>query len=141
MGTGWSWLPLQHKQDGLGRENELQVGWKCCRTWQLQQLEHPPPRVAQEELRVGNNPSTALSFHPLTPPASSSEAPGTGDRLDVSLLVTQVCPSWSHKCVPPGHTGSVPPGMFVPEVHHLCHKTLPRFPLFRFLQPPSCLEI
>lgn len=73
---------------------------------------------AQEELRassVGNNPPTALSFHPLIPPVPSSEAPEPGDRLDVSLLVTQVCPSWSHRlchtgCVPPGQSEHVPPG-------------------------------
>lgn len=69
-------------------------GWKCCGS--SSSSSSLPPEWLQEELRasnVGTNPSAAESFHPLTPTASSSEAPEPGD--------SQVCPSWPGRVCPP----------------------------------------
>lgn len=89
--TGWSGL---RKRDA--------VGWECCGS-SSSSIILPPGWLllgfkVQKELRaskVGNNPSAAVSFHPVNSPSVFQR----GTR------------AWGQAgCVPPGQAGDVPPG-------------------------------
>lgn len=114
LGTGWSWLSWLHpEQEGLGREPGLEM------LWELQQLQQPPPRVAPggaQSLQCGNQSISSREFSPFNSNSIFQRGTRAWGQPGVSLLARQ---------------SLSPLGCLSPKVSH---KTLPQFPMCRFLQ-------